>query len=53
MENAPLNYAYAIQWWLFSAAVPVGWFVLVRREARDRREAAAKENAQESAPATV
>ncbi|MFF9276538.1 SURF1 family cytochrome oxidase biogenesis protein [Streptomyces griseosporeus] len=53
MENAPLNYAYAIQWWLFSAAVPVGWFVLVRREARDRREAAAKESARESAPATV
>jgi cytochrome oxidase assembly protein ShyY1 len=53
MENAPLNYAYAIQWWLFSAAVPVGWFVLVRREARDRREAAAKETAEESAPAAV
>ncbi|MGD3104754.1 SURF1 family protein [Streptomyces sp. YGL11-2] len=34
--------AYAIQWWLFAAAVPVGWIVLVRRERRDRREAAAK-----------
>ncbi len=21
-EDAPLNYAYAIQWWLFAAAVP-------------------------------
>jgi cytochrome oxidase assembly protein ShyY1 len=54
MENAPLNYAYAVQWWLFSAAVPVGWVILVRREARDRREAAAKERApQGSEPAAV
>lgn len=28
--------AYAFQWWLFAAAVPVGWVVLVRRERRDR-----------------
>lgn len=28
--------AYAVQWWLFAAAVPVGWAVLVRRERRDR-----------------
>jgi cytochrome oxidase assembly protein ShyY1 len=41
-ENAALNYAYAVQWWLFAAGVPVGWIVLVRREARDRAEAAAK-----------
>ncbi|MEY9489497.1 cytochrome oxidase assembly protein ShyY1 [Streptomyces calvus] len=40
-ENAALNYAYAVQWWLFAAAVPVGWFVLVRREARERRARAA------------
>ncbi|KUL43107.1 hypothetical protein ADL22_13600 [Streptomyces sp. NRRL F-4489] len=33
--------AYAIQWWLFAAAVPVGWVVLVRRERRDRLAAAA------------
>ncbi|MEG3631515.1 SURF1 family cytochrome oxidase biogenesis protein [Streptomyces poriticola] len=39
-ENAALNYAYAIQWWLFAAAVPVGWFFLARREARDRAERA-------------
>ncbi|WP_067270530.1 SURF1 family cytochrome oxidase biogenesis protein, partial [Streptomyces jeddahensis] len=32
--------AYAIQWWLFAAGVPVGWVVLVRRERRDRDEAA-------------
>ncbi|MFI6683326.1 SURF1 family protein [Streptomyces sp. NPDC050485] len=34
--------AYAVQWWLFSAGVPVGWFILVRREKRDRAEAAAQ-----------
>jgi cytochrome oxidase assembly protein ShyY1 len=28
--------AYAVQWWLFAAAVPAGWVVLVRRELRDR-----------------
>ncbi|MFF4155348.1 SURF1 family protein [Streptomyces sp. NPDC001678] len=33
--------AYAVQWWLFSACVPVGWFVLVRRERRDRAADAA------------
>ena len=33
--------AYAVQWWLFTAMIPVGVWVLVRREARDRaREAA-------------
>lgn len=40
--------AYAVQWWLFAAGVPAGWIVLVRREVRDRREAAARA---ESAPA--
>ncbi len=34
--------AYAVQWWLFAAAVPVGWVVLARRERRDRLEAAAR-----------
>jgi cytochrome oxidase assembly protein ShyY1 len=28
--------AYAVQWWLFAAAVPFGWVVLVRRERTDR-----------------
>ncbi|MEV0223457.1 SURF1 family protein [Streptomyces sp. NPDC050704] len=46
--------AYAIQWWLFAAGVPVGWVVLVRRERRDLAEAAATEATQEAAePATV
>ncbi|MGY0023042.1 SURF1 family cytochrome oxidase biogenesis protein [Streptomyces sp. cg35] len=53
-EDSALNYAYAYQWWLFSAAVPVGWVVLVRRELRDRRRRAESEQAaQESAPAAV
>ncbi|MBB0247175.1 SURF1 family protein, partial [Streptomyces alkaliphilus] len=29
--------AYAFQWWLFAAFVPVGWVILFRRELRDRR----------------
>ncbi|RSS80878.1 SURF1 family protein [Streptomyces sp. WAC06614] len=32
--------AYAVQWWLFAAGVPVGWVVLVRREKRERAAAA-------------
>jgi hypothetical protein len=39
--------AYAIQWWLFSAGVPVGWVVLVRRELRDRAAARDAEPAPE------
>ncbi|MFC4501782.1 MULTISPECIES: SURF1 family protein [Streptomyces] len=52
-EDAALNYAYAIQWWLFSAAVPVGWVVLVRRERRDRAAAAVAQERKEAAPAPV
>jgi cytochrome oxidase assembly protein ShyY1 len=52
-EDAPLNYAYMIQWWLFAAAVPVGWWFLVRREIRDREEAAAEEKPEETEPAAV
>ncbi|MEV0176428.1 SURF1 family protein [Streptomyces sp. NPDC050803] len=52
-EDAALNYAYAIQWWLFAAGVPVGWMVLVRRELRDRRERAAEKTAAEAEPAAV
>jgi cytochrome oxidase assembly protein ShyY1 len=52
-EDAPLNYAYMIQWWLFAAGVPYGWWVLVRRERRDRAEAAAEEAEAEAEPASV
>lgn len=41
-----MHMGYAIQWWLFTAMVPVGWVILVRRERRERlaaREAAAQE----------
>ncbi|WP_419993847.1 SURF1 family protein [Streptomyces boninensis] len=31
--------AYAIQWWIFAAAVPFGWWVLVRRERKERESA--------------
>lgn len=51
-ENAALNFAYAIQWWLFAAAVPVGWWFLVRREKRDRETVEDVEPA-EPEPATV
>ncbi|MFE0103034.1 SURF1 family protein [Streptomyces sp. NPDC059009] len=44
--------AYAVQWWLFAAGVPAGWVVLVRRERRDRAQAAASETP-EAAPAAV
>lgn len=46
--------AYAVQWWLFTACVPVGWVTLVRRERRDRAaaaEAAAKAEAAADEPA--
>ncbi|MFH9662274.1 SURF1 family protein [Streptomyces sp. NPDC017248] len=56
-EDAPLNYAYMIQWWLFAAGVPVGWWFLVRREIREQEEAAAAERRSEPSepgePATV
>lgn len=52
-EDAALNYAYAIQWWLFAAGVPIGWVILVRRELRDRREREAEESAAEAEPAAV
>ncbi|MER5492731.1 SURF1 family cytochrome oxidase biogenesis protein [Streptomyces sp. LE64] len=46
--------AYAVQWWLFTAAVPVGWVILVRRELRDRAAARAQEQqAAEQPPATA
>ena len=47
-----INLPYAVQWWLFAAGVPLGWVILVRREARERAKAA-EESADEPAPATV
>lgn len=53
MEDAALNYAYAIQWWLFSAGVPIGWVILVRRELRERREKADQDSPTAAEPAAV
>ncbi|MCB5181213.1 SURF1 family cytochrome oxidase biogenesis protein [Streptomyces antimicrobicus] len=53
-DSIGAHMAYAIQWWLFAAGVPVGWVVLLRREQRERAEAAAAEAARdagENAPA--
>ncbi|MDH2425490.1 SURF1 family protein [Sphaerisporangium sp. TRM90804] len=33
-----LNLAYGVQWWLFIGIAVGGWFMLIRREARDLRE---------------
>ncbi|CAL9381406.1 putative SURF1-like protein [Streptomyces sp. enrichment culture] len=35
-DSIGAHMAYAVQWWLFAAGVPVGWVILVRRERRDR-----------------
>lgn len=35
--------AYAIQWWLFTAMVPVGWVILLRRERAEQLAARAKQ----------
>ncbi|MFF5706755.1 SURF1 family protein [Streptomyces sp. NPDC012794] len=50
-DSIGAHMAYAVQWWLFASAVPVGWLVLVRREKRDREEAAAKAVSPEPASA--
>ncbi|MBT2366783.1 SURF1 family protein [Streptomyces sp. ISL-10] len=38
-DSIGAHMAYAVQWWLFAGAVPVGWVILVRREKRDRAAA--------------
>ncbi|MEU9044029.1 MULTISPECIES: SURF1 family protein [unclassified Kitasatospora] len=44
--------AYAIQWWLFTAMIPVGVWILARREAKDRaKQAAEPETVTEPVPA--
>lgn len=53
-DSIGAHMAYAVQWWLFASAVPVGWVVLVRREKRDREEQAARSGSPaESEPATA
>ncbi|MFJ5551539.1 SURF1 family protein [Streptomyces sp. NPDC093225] len=43
--------AYAVQWWLFTAGVPAGWVVMVRREKRDREAAAGAADGASADPA--
>ncbi|MFJ9648482.1 SURF1 family cytochrome oxidase biogenesis protein [Streptomyces sp. NPDC004244] len=50
-DSIGAHMAYAVQWWLFAASVPVGWLVLVRREKRDRQAAAAAADAPGREPA--
>ncbi|MGW7450492.1 SURF1 family cytochrome oxidase biogenesis protein [Streptomyces sp. NPDC054787] len=52
-DSIGAHMAYAVQWWLFAAAVPVGWVILVRREKHDREEAAASADALDQEPATA
>ncbi|WP_327377113.1 SURF1 family protein [Streptomyces sp. NBC_01216] len=47
-DSIGAHMAYAVQWWLFTAGVPVGWVILVRREKRDRQAAARAEGVAES-----
>ncbi|MER8045180.1 SURF1 family protein [Streptomyces sp. NPDC094032] len=49
-DSIGAHMAYAVQWWLFTAGVPVGWVILVRREKRDRQAAAAGAEATDGAP---
>lgn len=45
--------AYAVQWWLFAAGVPVGFVILARREKHDREEAAAEEKDEAAIPSSA
>ncbi|MBS2961596.1 SURF1 family protein [Actinocrinis puniceicyclus] len=49
-ENA-MYIAYMVQWWVFAAVMPVTWFLLIRREAGDRRLAARQAAADGGEPA--
>ncbi|MEU8528841.1 SURF1 family protein [Streptomyces sp. NPDC048629] len=40
-DSIGAHMAYAVQWWLFAAGVPVGWWILVRREKQDQEAARA------------
>ncbi|MEU6345569.1 SURF1 family protein [Streptomyces sp. NPDC046977] len=45
-----MHMGYAIQWWLFTAMVPVGWVILVRRERKERLAAAQAAQAAAAGP---
>ncbi|MFC6085187.1 SURF1 family cytochrome oxidase biogenesis protein [Sphaerisporangium aureirubrum] len=48
-----LNLAYGVQWWLFIGIAIGGWFMLIRREARDLRDAAEEASGQTPAAEAV
>lgn len=52
-SQAALKCAYAIQGWLFAASVPIGWVILVRREARDWDAGANEKETPDTQPASV
>ncbi|WP_338678186.1 SURF1 family protein [Streptomyces sp. SCSIO 30461] len=52
-DSIGAHMAYAVQWWLFAAGVPVGWVILVRREKRDRVAAAPAAAGAEAAAETT
>ena len=37
-EDSGMSASYAVQWWVFTVVVVVGWIVLIRRELRDSRQ---------------
>lgn len=45
------HFAYALQWWLFAAMVPVGWVILVRRERKDLLAQRAAQEQRDGQPA--
>ncbi len=52
-DSIGAHMAYAVQWWLFAAGVPVGWVILVRREKQDRAAAAARSTRDPAEPAAA
>jgi cytochrome oxidase assembly protein ShyY1 len=43
---------YAIQWWLFALMVPIGWWILLRQELKDKKKPAAAVAAGTAPPRT-
>ena len=52
MSEGP-HLSYAVQWFIFSACVPVGWVLAVRKSARARRAEALTGGAAAAAPAAT
>ncbi|WP_327188888.1 SURF1 family protein [Streptomyces xinghaiensis] len=52
-DGIGVNMAYAVQWWIFAAGVPVGWVILLRRELADRRRAETTGDEEHDAPVPV